>query len=81
MELTASRRPFMYFPLGHHFEQTFHVHHRLQRYGAGRCMDYERETSSSIAVAIAEEIGRPVKYAAVESDGAGRAAELISDLV
>ena len=29
MELTASRRPFIYFPLKHHFEQNFHVHHRL----------------------------------------------------
>ena len=41
MELTANRRPFLYFPLGHHFEQTIHVRHRLGRYGAGRCMDYE----------------------------------------
>jgi predicted glycosyltransferase len=36
MELTASRRPFLYFPLRHHFEQNFHVPHRLERYGAGR---------------------------------------------
>ena len=63
MELAASGRPFLYFPLGHHFEQTFHVHHRLQRYGAGRCMNYEQETSTSIAEAIAQEICRPVNYA------------------
>ena len=25
MELTANRRPFLYFPLEHHFEQNFHV--------------------------------------------------------
>ena len=42
MELTANRRPFLYFPLAHHFEQSFHVHHRLERYGAGRRMDFER---------------------------------------
>ncbi len=42
MELTANRRPFLYFPLRHHFEQNFHVRHRLERYGAGRCMDFER---------------------------------------
>ena len=35
MELTANRRPFLYFPLRHHFEQNFHVRHRLERYGAG----------------------------------------------
>ena len=42
MELTANRRPFLYFPLRHHFEQNFHVRHRLERYGAGRCMDFEQ---------------------------------------
>ena len=41
MELTASKRPFLYFPLKHHFEQSFHVRHRLERYGAGRRMDYD----------------------------------------
>ena len=25
MELTANRRPFLYFPLAHHFEQNYHV--------------------------------------------------------
>jgi hypothetical protein len=41
MELTASRRPFLYFPLRHHFEQNLHVRHRLERYRAERCMDYQ----------------------------------------
>ena len=36
MELTAAGRPFLYFPLRHHFEQNFHVPHRLDRYGAGQ---------------------------------------------
>jgi pimeloyl-ACP methyl ester carboxylesterase len=81
MELAAHRRPFLYFPLGHHFEQNFHVHHRLQRYRAGRCMRYEQETSTSIAEAIAQEIGREVDYRPVESDGAARAAQLIADLL
>ena len=53
MELTANRRPFIYFPLRHHFEQNFHVRHRLERYGAGRCMDYETATPETIARAIA----------------------------
>ena len=47
MELTANRRPFLYFPLRHHFEQNFHVRHRLDRYGAGRCMDFETATPTS----------------------------------
>ena len=41
MELTAQKRPFLYFPLRRHFEQNFHVRHRLERYGAGHRMDYE----------------------------------------
>jgi pimeloyl-ACP methyl ester carboxylesterase len=32
MELTANRRPFLYFPLANHFEQQRHVAHRLDRY-------------------------------------------------
>jgi hypothetical protein len=58
MELTANRRPFLYFPLRHHFEQNFHVRHRLDRYGAGRCMDFDARRPDVIAAAIAEEIGR-----------------------
>ena len=81
MELTANRRPFLYFPLRHHFEQNFHVRHRLNRYGAGRCMDFETDGPDEIAAAIAEEIGREVDYRPVETDGAARAAELIAELL
>jgi pimeloyl-ACP methyl ester carboxylesterase/predicted glycosyltransferase len=81
MELTANRRPFLYFPLRHHFEQNFHVRHRLERYGAGRCMDFETDGPSEIAAAIAEEIGREVDYRPVETDGAARAAKLIAELL
>src|SRR5262249_5368443 len=51
MELTANRRPFLYFPLRHHFEQNFHVRHRLDRYGAGRCMDFATATPDVVASA------------------------------
>src|SRR5207247_10008260 len=67
MELTANRRPFLYFPLRHHFEQNFHVRHRLERYGAGLCMDFERDGPGEIAEAIASEIGRYVDYRDVEA--------------
>ena len=80
MELTANRRPFLYFPLRHHFEQNFHVRHRLERYGAGRRMDFETDGPGEIAAAIAEEIGREVDYRPVETDGARRAA-LIAELL
>jgi pimeloyl-ACP methyl ester carboxylesterase/predicted glycosyltransferase len=81
MELTANRRPFLYFPLHHHFEQNFHVCHRLDRYGAGRRMDYDSDGPEEIAAAIAEEIGREVDYAPVETDGALRAATRIAELL
>ncbi len=81
MELTANRRPFLYFPLRHHFEQNVHVRHRLARYGGGRCMDFDRETPETIAAAIAETIGQPVDYRPVEADGAARAAALIAPLL
>jgi UDP-N-acetylglucosamine:LPS N-acetylglucosamine transferase len=81
MELTASRRPFLYFPLRHHFEQNIHVRHRLERYRAGRCMDLATAQPADIAAAIASEIGRPVDYLPVASDGAERAASLIADLL
>jgi pimeloyl-ACP methyl ester carboxylesterase/predicted glycosyltransferase len=81
MELTANQRPFIYFPLRHHFEQNFHVRHRLERYGAGRRMDFDDAQPGQIAQAIAEEIGREVAYRDVESDGAARAAARISQLL
>jgi predicted glycosyltransferase len=81
MELTANQRPFLAFPLRHHFEQTFHVRHRLERYGAGRFMDFDRDGPEQIADAIAQEIGREVAYLEVDSGGAARAAALIAELL
>ena len=81
MELTASGRPFIYFPLERHFEQNRHVAHRLDRHGAGRRMRFADAPPDAIAVAIAEEIGREVAYRPVTTDGAARAASLIAELL
>ncbi len=81
MELTAAKRPFLYFPLGHHFEQNFHVRHRLERYGAGTCLDYATTDPDLIAARIAELAGKPADYRDVETEGAARAAQLIAELV
>jgi predicted glycosyltransferase len=81
MELTAARRPFLYFPLRHHFEQNLHVRHRLECYGAGRRMDYQAAAPPDIAAAIATEIGRDVDYRPVATNGAARAAALLADLL
>jgi pimeloyl-ACP methyl ester carboxylesterase/predicted glycosyltransferase len=81
MELTANRRPFIYFPLGHHFEQNFHVRHRLERYGAGRRMDFDDSSPPVLADAIAQEIGKDVDYRPVETHGARRAASLLAEML
>jgi pimeloyl-ACP methyl ester carboxylesterase/predicted glycosyltransferase len=81
MELTANRRPFIYFPLKHHFEQNFHVRHRLERYRAGRRMDFDDSPPEAIATAIAQEIGREVDYQPVATNGAAHAAALIAELL
>jgi UDP:flavonoid glycosyltransferase YjiC (YdhE family) len=81
MELVANRRPFLYFPLAHHFEQHFHVAHRLDRYHAGRRMDYASADPDAIATAIAAELDRTVDYRPVATDGAARAAALIAELL
>jgi len=81
MELVAGRRPFLYFPLANHFEQNRHVAHRLDRYGAGRRMDYAASDPDAIAEAIALEIDRTIDYRPVAADGAARAAAMIAELV
>ncbi len=82
MELAAAGRPFLYFPLRNHFEQSRHVRHRLERYGAGRPMLYDESPPEVIAAAMAEEIARPTgTRLPVETDGARRAAELIAALI
>ncbi len=81
MELTAAGTPFIYVPLRHHFEQSFHVRHRLDRYGAGRCLEYDDLTPDLLARTVVEEIGRVTGFRPVETDGADRAAALIADLL
>ena len=82
MELTATQRPFVYVPLRHHFEQNFHVRHRLDRYGAGHCLDYEEAADpDALADAIVHEVGRKVSYKPVETDGAAKAARMLADLL
>lgn len=74
MELVAARRPFLYFPLAHHFEQQVHVPQWLAQYRAGRRMDYATTDPELLAEAIAQEIGQPVDYRLVDTDDAARSA-------
>jgi hypothetical protein len=81
MELTANARPFLYFPLRHHFEQNFHVRHRLGRYGAAvRWISRPRRRRRSRLRSPRRSAAR-VEYRPVERDGAARAAAMIAELL
>jgi pimeloyl-ACP methyl ester carboxylesterase/predicted glycosyltransferase len=81
MELVAARRPFVSLPLASHFEQRYHVRHRLDRYGATAWLDYKEAAPEVLADAIADAIGSEPAYAPVEPGGAGRAAGLIAEVL
>ncbi len=81
MELTAAGTPFLYFPLRNHFEQNFHVTHRLDRYNAGRRMDYATSTPDTIAEAMVATLKQPARFKPVESDGAMRAARMLAEIL
>jgi pimeloyl-ACP methyl ester carboxylesterase/predicted glycosyltransferase len=81
MELTATRRPFIYLPLRQHFEQNLHVHYRLQAHRAGLRMDFDAAQPDALADAFVSQIARPVDCQAVDRDGAARAAAAIADLI
>jgi hypothetical protein len=75
MELAAARVSFLYVPLRHHFEQSFHVHHRLQNYRAGLRVDYaDLSEPDWLAERIVKQIGSEIASLPVESGGAERAA-------
>jgi predicted glycosyltransferase len=81
MELAAAGRPFLYFPLRHHFEQQVHVRHRLERHRAGRAMDYDAADPDTLAEALVAELSRPHDYLPVPGDGAQRAAALLAEVL
>jgi pimeloyl-ACP methyl ester carboxylesterase/UDP:flavonoid glycosyltransferase YjiC (YdhE family) len=81
MELVATRRPFVYFPLAHHWEQQHFVAHRLDHYGAGARMDYAATTPRDLAAAMmAARRVRPT-YRPVRRGGADRAADLLAGVL
>ena len=82
MELTAAGRPFLYIPLRHHFEQNFHVAHRLDRYGAGRAAGLRDPRPRTCSPRRSPpRSGRATSYRPVASDGAARAADMLAELL
>jgi UDP-N-acetylglucosamine:LPS N-acetylglucosamine transferase len=79
-ELTALRRPFIYFPLEEHFEQQLYITARLERQGAGIRMQYSRTTPESLAKLVLSNLDQEVVYPSIPTDGAKRAANIITCL-
>lgn len=81
LELTALRRPFLYFPIEGHFEQERHVVKRLERHGAGVKMLYSKTTPEALAQAVTDHIWTELDFKPIPTDGARKAARLIHQLL
>jgi len=80
LELTALRRPFIYFPIQGHSEQAS-VARMLEQHGAGVRMDFSKTTPAVLADKITAHLGTEVNYPDIPCNGAQKAAELISQLL
>jgi len=79
MELVATRRRFLSFPLERHFEQCIHVRGRLRNYCADCSVRFNELRPQELAERALHALHAPVDYRPVESDGAARAArEIVS---
>ena len=81
LELTALRRPFLYFPLEAHFEQRSHVTGRIERHGAGGRLEFKHTTPEALAAAALAHLGAEPHYPPIATDGAQRAAEHLTRLI
>jgi predicted glycosyltransferase len=81
MELVATKRPFLSFPLQNHFEQCVHVRRRLFNYEADHSVDYREITAEGLADRALAAMHKPVRYRSVETDGAARAAHRIAEVL
>ncbi|MFC1502300.1 glycosyltransferase [bacterium] len=80
LELTALRRPFIYFPLEGHFEQA-QVSEMLTHYGAGVKMTFAQTTPELLADEMLRHLGEEVSYEPIPVDGDHKAAQLINSLL
>lgn len=81
LELSALRRPFLYFPLEGHFEQQVHVSGRLARYGAGVRMRFSETSAADLVETIMAHLGEDLSYPPIPAEGARRLAELAAELM
>jgi len=79
-ELTALRRPFIYFPIEGHCEQA-NVSRIISQRGAGVKMSLSKTTPELLAEMIIPTIGISLSYPDLPADGAGKAAQLLVELL
>jgi pimeloyl-ACP methyl ester carboxylesterase/UDP:flavonoid glycosyltransferase YjiC (YdhE family) len=84
MELVATGRPFIYFPLRRHWEQQHFVTHRLDYYRAGLRMDYATTSPDDLAAAMRTALAQNDTgpgYRRIPRGGQDRTAEHIAALL
>jgi len=82
MELVATRRPFLYFPLRDHCEQLVHVAYRLRQHRAGQRLDFDATRPEVLAAAALSALGSDTSnYRPLDPHAAARAARSIAALL
>lgn len=81
IELTALRRPFIYFPLEEDCEQQIDIAHRLARHKAGVKMSLSETTPQALAESAIANLGKEVTYPPITTDGVSKAVEIIGKLL
>lgn len=81
LELTALRKPFLYFPIEGQFGQQIDVARRLERHRAGLKMLFSQTTPETLAAMGIANMGRVVDFEWIPIDGAQKAAQIICELL
>jgi UDP:flavonoid glycosyltransferase YjiC (YdhE family) len=79
LELTALRRPFLFFPRYGDFEQEHMVAERVFRHGAGKRVRFIDATPAAVADMILAYVGKEADWPHIKTDGAAVAARLITE--
>lgn len=80
LELTALKRPFIFFPIEGHFEQA-QVARRLERHKAGVRMNLSETSPQDLADQVLTTLQADGSFASIPVDGGRRAAELIAEMI
>jgi len=80
-EIMALEKPFIVFPLEHHFDQLETVKIRCDEQGAGVKMRFYQTTPEMLGDSIAANLGKKVSYPGFKYNTGERAAEILSKML